>query len=258
MNPYYANPFFRPRILSRPIPLSPSNCDSSTISSNPLVPPVEPRRESKPTVILTSVQDENRRWAHSLTAASMARRAVSNDCSTGPVKPSAINVSDEHRKTDSTKSKDTFASDMVMSLMDTLVKLTHHPHRSFEDTALSFQHTPLNTSESVLVSSASNADNNQDWRKTLAANFQKNARTIPTAKLFFSKPTPTVLPLAPEIPDVNDVPSIPSLVQQSTAVTPPTLIAAKPPVNVEQQRAIITRVIRFGNQWRASNASSHL
>ena len=118
LNPYYANPFFRPRILpqqqtkhSRTILASPSNCDSSIMSIpssatsstlNPLVEPVEARRETQPPVILTSAPDEHRRWAHSITAASMARRAVSNDYSTAPVKPSTIHVSDVHTYSSST------------------------------------------------------------------------------------------------------------------------------------------------------------
>jgi len=43
--------------------------------------------------------------------------------------------------------------------------------------------------------SSTTSNNNQNWKKALVANFQKNSRNIPTAKLFNSKQT--TVPLQP-------------------------------------------------------------
>lgn len=51
-----------------------------------------------------------------------------------------------------------------------------------------------------MSSAASN--NNQNWKKALVANFQKNSRTNPTAKLFTSKQTAALPP--PPVPTNND------------------------------------------------------
>lgn len=49
--------------------------------------------------------------------------------------------------------------------------------------------------------------NNQNWRKTLLANFQKNTRNMPTAKIFQTKqPTPQA-PLPPATTNTDPVPA---------------------------------------------------
>lgn len=189
-----------------------------------------------------------------------------------------------------------------------------------------------NTPPFLTVGASSTTNNNQNWKKALVANFQKNSRNIPAAKLFHSKQT--TVPSQPSTLINNDTtgnqqqrsertmilngmnnertfqanentPTIPSLIRKSaeslrvtkqdnnnnnnverstslqlqsstysnpvtttTTITtnkteeiiklievsnpeniphipisiPSALIIAKPPANVEQQRAIITRV----------------
>jgi len=112
-NPYYANPFFRPKVVTN----QPSNVNNSTaaittttttaqiVTSTPSTavassrgrPPPPPSlppsikiqnpylstnsrtQEPDTTGNQTSTQDDNRRWAHNVASAPIARRTVSDE-----------------------------------------------------------------------------------------------------------------------------------------------------------------------------------
>jgi hypothetical protein len=131
---------------------------------------------------------------------------------------------------DALRQKGTSATDIVISLMDTWVKILSFifilKHNFFslkrapiipgnssainiftrsvgvkDDSSIPGHVTTTgeqlsNTPPFLTVgTSATTSTNNQNWKKALVANFQKNSRNIPTAKLFNSKQT--TVPLHP-------------------------------------------------------------
>lgn len=57
------------------------------------------------------------------------------------------------------------------------------------------------TTASTLAGSSAANNNNQNWRKTLLANFQKNSRNMPTAKIFQSRHAAAPVPVVnPDVP----------------------------------------------------------
>jgi hypothetical protein len=125
-NPYYANPFFRPKLVTNQQPTTTTNTnlpppppsrDSSTVTiqtstsisttttinrgrqpvlfkpQNLLVSSNGRIQEPETTVNTTSTQDDNRRWAHTVASAPIARRAISDDRTNGTLKSSETNVS---------------------------------------------------------------------------------------------------------------------------------------------------------------------
>jgi hypothetical protein len=136
------------------------------------------------------------------------------------------------------KPKGTSATDIVISLMDTWV---NHYFPSFHNQTIPFslKRAPLNTGNSSATNiytrnggirddlaisgqtatigeqlpatppylsvgtSSAASSNNQNWKKALVANFQKNSRNIPTQKLFHSKQL--TAPLPPSITLNSDI-----------------------------------------------------
>lgn len=125
-NPYYANPFFRPKIVTNQQPpsantnVSPPSRDSSTVTTNVTIQSITSGstavttrgrqpivfktqnpfgssngriQESEPTVNLAATQEDNRRWAHTVASAPIARRAISDDRTNGTLKASETIVS---------------------------------------------------------------------------------------------------------------------------------------------------------------------
>ena len=130
-NPYYANPFFRPKIVTNQqsinattiagntVSLPPSR-DSSTANTNhtnqtltsasttvvnrgrqplsllktqnPIISTNGRTQEPETTVNTSGAQDDARRWAHSVASAPIARRTISDERSIGTFKTSETNV----------------------------------------------------------------------------------------------------------------------------------------------------------------------
>jgi hypothetical protein len=142
---------------------------------------------------------------------------------------------------DALKQKVTSATDIVISLMDTWVKSNHlflyqkTKHVSFQRAPINpgsssitniFTRTGIARDDSTVVSqtlstgeqvtsappfltvgtSSTGSNNNQNWRKALVANFQKNSRNNPTAKLFTSKQTN--VPIQPSTLFNNDTTTV--------------------------------------------------
>jgi hypothetical protein len=124
-NPYYANPFFRPKVVTNQQPttsttLAAPSRDSSTVTTNVTIQtltssastipnrgrqPIYPKdqnshlltngriQESELTVITSPVQDDGRRWAHTVASAPIVRRAISDERPNRTLKPSETTVS---------------------------------------------------------------------------------------------------------------------------------------------------------------------
>lgn len=126
-NPYYSNPFFRPKIVTNqsgtttmPSTAPAANRETSVITTTvpfqqpasitnsttngprpsmyPSRPPAPPSLtngrhiESETTFITTSSQDEPRRWANSVVAPSITQRVLNDERSNGMIHSSAPNV----------------------------------------------------------------------------------------------------------------------------------------------------------------------
>ncbi|UJR26635.1 hypothetical protein I4U23_007953 [Adineta vaga] len=233
-NPYYANPFFRPRIITNQQPAtttnlvstSPSSSTTTDISAQSILPssstvtttlgnkgkqPFYPRIQSPllfsngkqpdPTVITSASQDDSRPWIQSVVSTHIVRCNGNNERSNGPLKASEINVT----------------TDIVISLMDTSgsahnlgsISTLNHLVRTdgTKDESSTTRHL-LSSSEQLpntppvsLVDISSTANNNnQNWKKALVANFQKNQRNIPSAKLSYTRqPTTSLQTTTPSI-----------------------------------------------------------
>ncbi|CAF4987837.1 unnamed protein product, partial [Rotaria sp. Silwood1] len=241
--PYNANPFFRPKIVPNQqlittinTNLPPPSRDSSIVSTNSNIQTITPstttiiaNREKQPinlkiqnplllsngrtqdsettaiTTTTSSIQDDNRRWAHSVPSPPIARRAVSDERPNGIIKPSEINIINPINN-DSFKPKGTSATDIVISLMDTwrapinigntsAINIFPRTGLIKDDSTIPGQtstigeHLPNTPPFLTSGTSSTASNNNQNWKKALLANFQKNSRNIPTAKLFNSKQT---------------------------------------------------------------------
>ncbi len=117
-NPYYANPFFRPKLITNQQPTTTTNTnvpppsrDSSMVTTNLSIQTVPSAstavtnrerqsvasngrtQESETTVNTFSTQDDSRRWAHTIASAPLARRAISDERTNGTLKSSETNVS---------------------------------------------------------------------------------------------------------------------------------------------------------------------
>ena len=127
-NPYYSNPFFRPKIVtnqsgttanpsSAPVVSRETSVITTTVPfqqpasatnsmTNGTRPPIYPGRPSAPpsltngkfidsetTFVTTSSQEEPRRWAHSVVPPSIAQRVLNDERPNGLVHSSATNVS---------------------------------------------------------------------------------------------------------------------------------------------------------------------
>lgn len=65
------------------------------------------------------------------------------------------------------------------------------------------EHLPSTPPFLTVGTSSTASNNNQNWKKALVANFQKNSRNNPSAKLFTSKQT--TVPIQPPITINNDL-----------------------------------------------------
>ncbi|CAF3641356.1 unnamed protein product [Rotaria socialis] len=165
-------------------------------------------QEPEPTATTSTVQDDSRRWAHAVPATSIARRVVSDERTNGTLRVSETNTTNLTNN-DALKQKGTSATDIVISLMDTwrtpinpgntsAINIFPRPNGIKDDSAIPGQPSAAceqlpNTPPFATGGNSTASNNNQNWKKALLANFQKNSRNIPAAKLFNSKQT-TVLP----------------------------------------------------------------
>jgi hypothetical protein len=122
-NPYYANPFFRPKVVPNqqlttnlnPPPSRDSSAVTTsvtiqTLTSSTIIPNrgrqlIYPKdqnthllnngrtQDSEATVNTSPPQDDSRRWAHSVASAPIARRAISDERPNATLKPPDTNVS---------------------------------------------------------------------------------------------------------------------------------------------------------------------
>jgi hypothetical protein len=126
-NPYYANPFFRPKIVTNQQSLTTTNTnlpppsrESSIVTTNLTIqtftsgsttqtnrgrqpvlfktpnPSISSNgrvQEPETTVNTLPTQDDNRRWAHTVASAPIAPRAINDERTNGILKSSEINVS---------------------------------------------------------------------------------------------------------------------------------------------------------------------
>lgn len=125
-NPYYANPFFRPKVVTNQsssvnnsTTTITTNTNSSSINVNQIVTSApstalganrgrqpfvmkvqnpylstngQTQLETETTVNQTSTQDDGRRWAHNVTSAPIARRTVSDERPAPSFQSSETNV----------------------------------------------------------------------------------------------------------------------------------------------------------------------
>ncbi|CAF2946599.1 unnamed protein product [Rotaria sp. Silwood2] len=282
--PYSANPFFRPKIIPNQQPTTNTNLpppppptrDSSTVSTNSNIQTITPStttiianrekqsvypktqssillsngqtQDSETITNTSSIQDDNRRWAHSVPSASIARRAISDERSNGTLKSSEINIINPINN-DSLKQKGTSATDIVISLMDTwrapinignTSAINIFPRTGIikDDSTISGQTLTAgqqlpNTPPFLTGGTSSTAsNNNQNWKKALLANFQKNSRNIPTAKLFHSK-------------------------QTTTSSQPPTTLNNDTTINQQQQKSERTIIFNGINNERTFQANEN-
>ncbi|CAF1976196.1 unnamed protein product [Rotaria magnacalcarata] len=235
--PYNANPFFRPKVVFNQQPttaittLQSVSRDSSIVNSNANIQTLIPStttitankerqstypkaqspllsggriQEPEPTATTSTVQDDNRRWAHAVPATSIARRTASDEHTNGTLRVSETNITNLTNN-DALKQKGTSATDIVISLMDTwrapinpgntsAINIFPRPNGIKDDSAIPGQPSTAggqlpNTPPFPTSGNSTASNNNQNWKKALLANFQKNSRNIPAAKLFNSKQT---------------------------------------------------------------------
>ncbi|CAF1047889.1 unnamed protein product [Adineta ricciae] len=256
-NPFYANPFFRPRVITNQQstitnslrPTSPTSSSTTTATTTTditapanepssttigtLVPkgrqPFYPRIQSpllfsngKPpdptgtTMISSLPQQESRTWAQSAISTHIVRYNGANERLNGTLKTPEVNTI----TSDTLKQKVSSATDIVISLMDTSGGAQNPGNISTNDQPartnganyelLSNGHLLPSTEQlpsappvSLMEISSTANNNNQNWKKALLANFQKNYRNIPAAKLSYTR-HPTASSSQTTISSVNE------------------------------------------------------
>ncbi|CAF0850888.1 unnamed protein product [Adineta steineri] len=236
-NPYYTNPFFRPRIITKQqqpttttntsiLPPSSSPVPSTTntdVTVQTIIPPsttmtyrgkqpLNPRikspllfsngksQDSNKTIITSLAQDDNRHWAHSVTSTQVVESITDNEHSIGPLKALETTATNN----DTSKQKGSSSTDITISLLGASYTSNHSGsvpaidlltrNSSLRDDSTVSNQTLIANEQSSNIPPLSSADitsaannNNQNWKKTLAANFQKNYRNTPTARLLYNK-----------------------------------------------------------------------
>ncbi|CAF0765816.1 unnamed protein product [Adineta ricciae] len=259
-NPFYANPFFRPRVITNQQttttnslrPTSPTSSSTTTTTTtttttditapaNEALPttvgalvskgrqPFYPRIQSpllfsngKPpdptgtTMISSLPQQESRPWAQSAISTHIVRYNGANERLNGSSKTPEVNTI----ASDTLKQKVSSATDIVISLMDTSggvqnpgnISTNDQPARTngANNELLSNGHLLSSTEQlpsappvSLMEISSTANNNNQNWKKALLANFQKNYRNIPAAKLSYTR-QPTASSSQTTISSVNE------------------------------------------------------